>query len=152
MSKFNKDMETHLLELLNKELKLFEKMKEHIKKQTELLASDMIEEFNKDLESAEKLKEKINGLHQESDVLMQSYITSVKSGERGKIKEIDDQRDKIRDIITECRDINEEIQKTAGDKMTEYTKRIKELDTSRKTFGAYALALPDNSVYFDKTT
>ena len=152
MSKFNREMETRLISLLEEELGLFEQMKEKTVNQTELLASDDMEAFNESLDKREKLKEKINGLHQESDVLMQSYISSCHSGGRGKVKAIDKLREKIKGIIEECRSINEKNFEAAKGRIEEYTKRLKELDTSKKTFNAYALDVPDNSEHFDKTT
>jgi septation ring formation regulator EzrA len=152
VSRFNKETETHLIELLEKELALFEKMKELGNKQAEFLAADEIEEFDNSLVSAEKLKEKINGLHQESDTLMQSYISSTGLGGRGKVRQIEEVRDKIRNALKECMELNEKNRTTASNKMTGYSDRIKELDKSRKTFGAYAIAIPDNSEHFDTTT
>jgi transcriptional regulator of NAD metabolism len=145
-------METRLLEMLKEELGLFEQMKAQTVKQTELLAEDKIDEFIESLDKREELKEKINGLHQESNVLMQYYISSTVRGGRGKVRAIDKLREQNRVIIAECHKINEENIKAAGEKMEEYTKRLKEMDTEKKTFDAYTVDIPDNSEHFDKTT
>ena len=152
MSKFNRESETRLIFLLEEELKLFEQMKEQSNKQTKLLAQDEIEAFSESLEKREKLKEKINGLHQETEVLMQSYMASYQAGGRGKVKAIDTLREKLRAIIEECQSINDKNFESAKGKIEEYTKRLKELDTSKKTFNAYTLDIPENSEHFDKTT
>ena len=152
MSKFDKGNEERLIKLLEEEKELFVKMKEQTVKQMELLAADEIEEFSESLDLREKLKEKINGLHQESDTLMQSYISSLAPGGRGKVKAIEKLKDEIREIISECKEMNDKNFKTAKSKIEEYTKRIKELDTSKKTFNAYTIDIPDNSELFDKTT
>ena len=150
--KFNREKETQLIALLEEKLKLFKQMKEQGEKQTEYLSKDEIEAFSESLEKGEKLKEKINGLHQESEVLMQSYMSSYQQGGRGKVKAIDNLREKIREIIVECQSINDKNYETAKGKTEEYTKRLKELDTSKKTLNAYSMDLPENSEHFDKTT
>ena len=150
--KFNREMETRLITMLEEKLKLFEQMKEQTVKQAEFLAQDEIEAFSESLDMGEKLKEKINGLHQESEVLMQSYMSSCHSGGRGKVKAIDNLKEKIRNVIEECQSNNEKNGATAKGKIEEYTKRLKELDTSKKTFNAYTMDIPDNSEHFDKTT
>ena len=150
--KFNRESETRLITLLEEKLELFRQMKEQGEKQTELLAQDEIETFNESLEKGEKLKEKINGLHQESEVLMQSYMSSCQSGGRGKVKAIDKLKEQIHEIIVECQSINDKNFEIARNKSDEYTKRLKELDTSKKTFNAYTIDIPDNSEHFDKTT
>ena len=152
MSKFNREAETRLISLLEEKLKLFEQMKEQTVKQTELLVQDEIEAFSESLDLREKLKEKINGLHQESEVLMQSYMSSCQAGGRGKVRAIDTLKEKLREIIEECQSINEKNYESAKGKIEDYTKRLKELDTSKKTFNAYTLDIPENSEHFDKTT
>ena len=139
-----------LIELLQEELSLFKQIKQQTKMQTELLVTDDIERLNESLNLREQLKEKINGLHHESKILMQSYILSNISHERGKVKEIDTIKEQIRDIIMRCKEINDNNFETAKSKMDEYTKRIKELDTSKKTFDAYSFEVISNPEHFDK--
>ena len=152
MSKFNNDDEIRLLELLTEQLELFRQVKEQTIKQTQLMEADDIEAFSISLDSRESLIEKINGLHQESNILMQSYISKPATGDYGKTKEIEELRNSIKNIITECQEMNINNTKSAQNKKDEYTKRINELDKSKKTFNAYSLDIPDNSEHFDRTT
>jgi hypothetical protein len=152
MSNFNRACEKRLLEMLNEELGLFEQMKAETLKQTKLLDEDDMDAFNESLEKREILKEKINGLHQEKDPLMQSYLSSSATIGQASKKMIDTLRDKIRLIVTESLEINNANIAAAGSKIEEYSERIKQIDTSKKTFDAYTTAIPDNSEHFDKTT
>ena len=152
MSKYTKISETRLLELLREELELFAQMREQTIKQAGLLAADDVEAFDKSLDLRQGLIEKINGLHQESDVLMQSYISYSTAPSGKKSGAVDEARAKLRSIITECHDQNTKNIALIKEKSEGHTKRIEELSTSKKTLGAYALTVPDNSELFDKKT
>ena len=128
--KFNRDDETRLLGLLKEQFELFKLVKEQTTKQTQLMEADDIEAFSESLDSRESLIEKINGLHQESNVLMQSYMSQTASGEYDEVAEIEKFKAAISDIITECQSLNVDNIKSAQDKKDEYTKRLKELGKS----------------------
>ena len=153
MSKFNKEQETRLIELLKEEIELFKQIKELAVKETKLLASDDgVGAFNESLSKRENIKEKINGLHQETEKLMQSYISFTTTTPRGKIPQIEKLIESLQEIIAECSNINEKNITIAGNRISEFTKRIKELDTEKKTFDAYTHTIPDSSELFDRKT
>ena len=152
MIKFTQDKEKRLLELLEKEFGLFEQMLEQTMKQTELLALDDVFAFEKSLDTRQELIEKINGLHQESDVLMQSYISYSAAPPGKKSAAIDKATAKLRGILSECHEQNAKNIASIKERAEEHTQRIAELGKSKKTLGAYALSVPDNSEFFDKTT
>jgi len=150
--KFSQVEESGLLELLGKELEIFRQIRELTVKQAQLLASDDIDAFNQSLDGRQELIEKINGLHQETNVLMQSYISF--SGSRGgaKSSKVEAAREQLHDVIAECADLNEKNMATANGMAKDYTSRIENLQLSRKSLGAYALGTPNNSELFDKKT
>ena len=153
VSKLNKDQETRLIELLKEKIDLFKIIKEETIKQTGLITSeDSMDALIESLDERESIKEKINGLHQETETLMHSYISFVKDAPKGKISQIEKLIESLQEIIAECSNINSKNLSLAGDKIGEYTKRIKELDTEKKTFDAYTLTIPDNSENFDRKT
>ena len=73
--KFSSKEEARLLELLGEEQAIFERIRALTGEQATLIAADDMEAFNGSLDSRQELIEKINGLHQETNVLMQSYIS-----------------------------------------------------------------------------
>ena len=152
MSKFTKGKEERLLELLNEELKLFERMREQTTKQKDLLERDDMTAFDKSLDIRQELIEKINGLHQESDILMQSYMSYCKTQSGKKNEAIDKLWEGLRSGISECHEQNVKNMAAIKEKKEEFKKRISELDTSKKTLDAYALTVPGNSELFDKKT
>ena len=103
MSGFTSADISRLTDLLQKELELFRKIRKLTEKQTELLSEDDITPFEKSLDERQKLIEKINGLHQESEPLMQSYITL---SESGKNNEIEIHKEEIRKIVEFCAEKN----------------------------------------------
>ena len=153
MNEFSQDKETRLLVLLGKELDLFEQIRELTKKQTELLAAgdDKLEAFDSSLDRRQGLIEQINGLHQETDVLMQSYVAYSNAGgvKRSAIEKLSGQ---IHDVLTECAGINEKNKAAAEAKAEEFVDRIGSLSIKRKSLGAYSQIVPNNSELFDKKT
>ena len=152
MNNFTQDMEARLLELLGKELEMLKQIRELTKKQTELLSAEdgNSDAFDSSLDRRQGLIEKINGLHQESDVLMQSYVSS--SGPGGKRGAIDELSARIYDVLAECASLNEKNMVVAKAKAEEYVNRIGNLSIKRKSLGAYSQSVPNNSELFDKKT
>jgi flagellar biosynthesis/type III secretory pathway chaperone len=138
-----------LSELLDKELEIFIKIQELTEKQTELLAGDDIESFDSSLDKRQELIEKINGLHQDSNPLMQSYVSS---SEDEKSSEIDELRAKIQDIIETCAKINNENIAAIQAKSEEHKEKIDKQSKKRKGIGGYAQAVPNTPEMFDKKT
>ena len=150
MTDFTRENTTRLTALLKQETALFEQIREMTAEQKELLDNDDIVGFDKSLDSRQELIEKINGLHQETTLLMQSYLSSTASGKKNAaIEEADKKR---RNAIAECAATNDENIAATKDKMGDYTRQISKLSMSRKTIGAYALGVPNNPERFDKTT
>ena len=150
MSLFSGNDAARLLDLLNRELEAFGRIRELAEEQTELIAEDDIEAFDKSLDRSQEIIEKINGLHQESDSLMQSYMSSVNAG--GRDGRIDAAAEQLRGAIAECAAMNEKNINSAKERTGEYTKRIGELSLSRKSLGSYMNNTLNNSEIFDKMT
>ena len=138
-----------LLELLEEELKIYGQIQKQTEKQAHLLARDDIETFNDSLEKRAKLIEKIKGLHQESDPLMQSYISLAKD-ERN--SEIDAINKEIHEALEICSRQNVENVTAMKEKTEEQTKKIKKQSEKRKTIGGYAQSVPNTPEVFDKKT
>ena len=152
VSKFSQEKQSRLLGLLGEELALFKQIRGLTEKQTELLTADDTEAFDESLERRQELIEKINGLHQETDLLMQSYISFSSSAGGGKIDAVETAAERIRGVIAECAALNDSNITMVKGMAEEYVKRIDKLSLSRKSLGAYAQNVPSNSMHFDRKT
>ena len=72
MSKFSREDEMRLIKLLSDEHALFGQIRALTEKQSAFLKQDDTDAFEGSLDERQELIEKINGLHQETKVLMQS--------------------------------------------------------------------------------
>ena len=140
-----------LTKLLEKELDLHEQIHTLTKTQAELLNKDDIDAFNSSLDKREKLIEKIKGLHQESEPLMQSYV-SVTTTEGNADKTIDNIKKQIREVLEKTAKFNDENIAVMKEKTEEHTKKIDEQRAKGKTIGGYAQSVPNTPEVFDKKT
>jgi len=121
-------------------------------KQTELLAADDIDGFDSSLDSRQEFIEKIKGLHQETDILMQSYTSihgTAAGGSNGAVEQAAARR---REMIAKCAALNERNTVTAKEKAEGYIKRIGKLSLSRKSIELYAPGLPNKPGLIDRKT
>ena len=152
MNDFTREKEKRLIELIEQELEIFTQILELTQKQTELLEEDKANELDHHLDHRQGLIEKINGLHQESDVLMQSYIEfSAATGGR-KIDDVETVLEKLREVIAECAALNDKNIEATKEKTDDYTKQIVKLSQGKKSVSAYMQDLPNEPEMFDKKT
>ena len=151
MSDFSRADESRLLTLLMQQTELFGQIRGKTQEQKELLAADDIVSFELSLAHRQELIEQINGLHQESELLMQSYL-SLKAAGKGKSKAIDEAAVKLREIVSQCVSMNDVNTETAKTLAEDYIKHIGKLTQSRKSIGAYAPEMPVNPERFDTMT
>jgi len=149
---YSQENEARLLKLLEKELELLEQMLKLTERQTSLLAEDEVDAFDRSLDSRQQVIEQINGLHQESDALMQSYVSFSTSAGGVKNETIEAANEQIRSALTECAALNEKNIVEVKAKAEDYMRRIGKLSLSRKSLGAYAHTVPNGSELFDKKT
>jgi len=152
VSNFSRNDESRLLVLLGEELEIFRQIGSLSIKQAELLAADDMEAFEGSLERRQGLIEKINGLHQETDLLMQSYMSFSDAGTGEVSDAIETTAGQLKEIIADCVSTNDKNMVAAKEKAEEYIKKIGKLSLGRKSLGAYAQTLPNNSELFDKKT
>ena len=150
--KYSGDTEARLLEAIRQETEAFGQMLEMTKGQAELIAADDIEGFDKSLDRRQKHIEKINGLHQGTGVLMQSYISHMRSAGGKKNIDIEAASAQLRDLIAKCAEINEKNMTAAKEKAEGYTQRIDKLSKDRKTLGSYIQTVENVPEMFDKMT
>ena len=150
MSQFSKDNASHLIELLGKELELFTRVRELTVQQKELIAADDIVALDFSLDRRQEIIGEINGLHQETNVLMQSYMLFSTGGKS--ISEIEAAAGKLRDIIVECAELNENNLSDAKGVAEGYISKIGELSLNRKGLGAYIQTVENRPEMFDKMT
>jgi len=149
---FSQENTGRLLELIAREISGFERIHELTVKQTELIAADEMDALGDMLDGRQEMIEQINGLHQETDILMQSYI-SFSSGPGGeKNDEIDAVIARLDAVITLCAAADAEFSGLAGEKAEDYIKRIGNLSLTRKSIEKYAPGVPNDSEYFDRKT
>ena len=147
MSKNKNDDHARLKELLESELDAYEQLLILAEAQAKLLAKDDIDAFDKSLDEGQKFIEKINGLHQESKALMQSYM-SAPAGEKD--ADIDSLAVKIRGVLKECAGLNVKNAASAQERIEGYTEKIDKLSASRKGIGGYAQSVPNTPEMFDR--
>ena len=152
MKDFSQDKQSRLLALLSEELAIFKQIRELTGKQAELLGTEDVTALDESLASRQELIEKINGLHQETEVLMQSYISFKGAAGKSKIPGIEAASDELRGVIIECAGLNDKNMALAKGKNEEYSERIGKLNVGRKSLGAYAQSIPNNSELFDTKT
>ena len=150
MSGFSVRKKARLLELINNEIELFGRMRLITEKQAELIETDDIAAFDETLDRRQELIEEINGLHQESDDLMQSYISYADSSGGESIGELDEAIARLRGAIEGCAEMNDKITEAAKIRALQYTERIGSLNLSRESLGRYQQKLPNNPKMFDK--
>ena len=150
MSVFTVDNAEDLLEPLRQELEILGRISEQTKRQAEMITADDIDGFNGSLGSRQEHIEKINRLHQESDVLMQSYLSYRDSAGGKGVKEIDETIALIRDALAECSALNDINITAAKEKAEGYIKQIGKLSLNRKSLGAYIQDIENKPEMFDK--
>jgi len=143
---------TRLLDLLEQEIELFRQIHELTQKQSQLLEQDEASAFNSSLDSRLELIEKINGLHQELDVLMQSYMSFAGSGIESQADAVEKAIAHRRGIIAACAELNKKNTALAKEKAEDYIKRIGKLRLKRKSIELYTPDIPDNAELFDRKT
>ena len=139
-----------LLELLRRELEIFSAILELAEKQEELIEADNIDAFSESLDQTRELIGIINGLHQESSVLMQSYMSQSGISGDGKNAEIDTTYRKLGDIIAKCVGLNDKNTTAAKRKTQYYMERIGKLSLSRKSMGSYIQSVANEPEMIDK--
>ena len=155
MSGFPRDKQARLLQLLAQELELFGKIRELTEEQSRMLAEEEPDEpdsFNESLDRRQEVIEQINGLHKESNPLMQSYISFSKSPGGKKIGEIEDSAGSLKAAIAECAELNEKNMAAAKEITAQYGQQIDKLSAGRKSIGLYVQGLDNKPEHFDKMT
>ena len=152
MNTFPQDKEKRLLELLEQELELFDRIREQTIAQAEMLEAEDTDGFDRALDVRQGTIEKINGLHQEQNVLMQSYVSFSNAPDGTKIDAIELAIGKIGALVEECVRLNDLNIAEAKEKTEEYIKQIGKLSLRRKSLGKYALGVPNDPELFDRKT
>ena len=153
MSVFTADDEARLLALLEQELVLIAQISGLTEEQTGMIAQDDIDSFDRSLDGRRELIDEIDKLHQETEVLMQSYMSRAGAKDAGgRIKAVDDLVTRISDALAGCAGTNDKNIKAAQEKAEEYISRIGKLSLSRKSLGAYIQDVGNDPELFDKMT
>ena len=150
MSDFSREKDERFLEVLGRERELFEQLFEILGEQAGLIAADDIEAFDKALEKGRNITQKIDGLHQETSLLMQSYALHSNSGDGRESDAVETLMGQLRDITAKCAELNEKITAEAKNKAAQYTQEINRLNLSRKSIGLYAQGVANNPEHFDR--
>ena len=150
MNGFSRDDEERLLDFLGRELGLFEQLLGLTERQAELLAEDDADAFSISLETSLGLIEEINGLHQESELLVQSYMSESAGAGREKSAAIEAETERIHELILKCAGVNDGNMAVAKEKAEDYIKQIGKLSLNRKSIGAYIQSVPNTSEIIDK--
>ena len=144
--------EARLLSLLEEATELAERVADLAKEQSRLLASDDLNGFNIALDHGQTLIDKINGLHQESEALMQSYASYAVSENGGKIEAIETAVARFAELLDQGATMNARNLGEAKEKAQEFIRQIGNLSMKRKSLGLYAQHGGGSSEIFDKKT
>ena len=146
MKQFESSDRNTLQEKLTQKLEIFKQIHTLTEKITEQIETDKIDLLDKSLSKRQELIEKINGLHQEIDPLMQSYISSTVS----KDEKIESLIKQVHEITTLCAKLNDENLSTIKDKSQEQVEKIDKQSAKRKGISGYAQAVGSSSEVIDK--
>ena len=152
MNVFSPGDEKRLLELIGQRLELVKEILQLTEKQTDILASDDMEAFGQSLDRRQELIEKIDGLHQETNILMQSYLSMIDAAGGRAISAIDEASGRFKDILEQCVRINDKNTAAAEAKADDYLKQAGKLNQGRKGLSAYIQDVPNEPEHFDKKT
>lgn len=144
--------EKRLLELLGEAAGLAEQVAGMAEEQSAMLAADDLDGFNKSLDEGQGIINRINGLHQESEALMQSYASFAISADGGKIETIDAATARFVEILERCAALNNRNLAEAKEKTEEFIRQIGSLSLKRKSIGSYAMNIGNDSAFIDKKT
>ena len=151
MSEFASADKERLTKLLNDKLDIYKKIFKLTEEQAKLLDKDDIEAFNGSLDKRAGLMEKINGLHQESETLMQSYVSTSSDTDK-KNSEINILNKEIIEILNDCANLNDKNIALMNEKTQEHIKKIEEQSAKRKGVTGYVQSVPNTPEVFDKKT
>ena len=152
MSKFSREEAKRLLELLEQETGIFERVLKLTESQTAFVNAEDMDALNESLDQRQGFIEEIDGLHQETQVLMQSYISYSSSSSGKKLAALDAAEAKLRGLIEACSELNEKNNVLAKEKAGNIAQRIGKLSTSRKSINSYIQGVAGGSELFDKMT
>jgi ElaB/YqjD/DUF883 family membrane-anchored ribosome-binding protein len=147
---FPQEKEKRLLELLGQETEFYKRLWELSEEQAEMLALDDAEAFDKSLDRSREVIEKINGLHQETDVLMQSYTSYSVSDGGKKVEAIESAIKQNSDKIAECAKLHVTNSSVANEKAEMYISHAGKLSVRRKSLGLYTQNASAAPTMFDK--
>ena len=144
--------EGRLLELLERATELAAQVAGLAKEQAKMLAADDLEGFNDSLDSGREVIDRINGLHQESEVLMQSYASYSNSPGGGKIDAVEAAAGRFVEALEQCAASNSRNLSEAKEKAEEFIRQIGSLSMKRKSLGLYAQHVGNSPTLFDQKT
>ena len=146
MSNFKSSDKDKLQDSLTQELEAFKQIQKLTEKIAEQINADKIEAIDVSLEKRQDLITKINGLHQEYDPLMQSYISKPDN----KNDEIESLIEQIHEATLSCSKQNDENLSAIKEKSNEQTEKIDKQSAKRKGISGYAQAVGFSSEVIDK--
>lgn len=149
MSNFETADRERLVELQTEQLEMFEQIYKLCEEQTELLSEDKLEELDKSLGKSQELREKINGLHQETEKLMQSYVSASKDRKDSGVEEL---IAKIQEKIEMCAKLNAKNMKAIEGMKENQKTKIDDQRAKREGITGYAQPVASNPEMFDKKT
>ena len=152
MNVFSPEDEKRLLELVGQRLGIAKEILQLTEKQRDILESDDMDAFGRSLDNRQELIEKINGLHQETTILMQSYLSFSEAEGGRRIGAIDKAAGDFGEILTQCISINDNNTVVAKEKAEEYLKQAGKLNQGRKSLSAYIQSVPNEPELFDRKT
>ena len=147
MMNFSSHERDALMRQLQGEMAVLISLRELTQEQAALLAADDIDAVNASLDRRQKFIEEFERLHQETEVLMQSYISS-----QTVTAEIDGLLTQIRAELAAIAAKNDENGTAAKVKSGEYGKDISKLNLGRRGIGLYNQTVERGAEYFDKKT
>ena len=139
-----------LAKLMPKQLELFEKYLTEITAQTEYIEFDDDEGLTASVEQQGRIVDEIDKLHKKTAPLILAYKEAEKSGGEDDKCPIAIALARIKAILKEASETNEQNIKAATGKKAEYSELISKLSKDKKGISGYTQKITETSDLFDK--
>ena len=148
MTKFSQKDAESLAKLITRQLELFEDYLNEISAQTEFIEFDDEEGLTASIEQQSQVISEIEKLHEKTAPMIVAYKESEKSKDDS--CPIGKALARIKAILKEAAEINEQNIKSAAEKKAEYSELISKLNSDQKGISGYKQQITETSDLFDK--
>ena len=148
MTSFSKKNSDYLEKLISQQLELLEKYLVEVSVQTEYIQFDDDEGLTLSLQAQGEIVKELDKLHKKTAPLIVAYQKSPQASDDSCY--IGKALTRIKAILKESSELNEQNLKSAAEKKAEYSELINKLKTDQKGISGYKQQITETSDLFDK--